>query len=249
MVVTGITMSIDDVAKVCESLGEVVLVHSALPVIEVKVRNSNFVEPSIEKLSNKADADFYALNLSELQSIDLDRVEKAVKRLMDSSPRVLRSDITSRLLELLVVDEINFKADVCTALAVWSEQAGRAGEVALKEATKLVAKDLEVPKEMIALVVKEGLTDVVGIIDKLWEKNPTAWESLYADVGTVAEVPLLAHLNTQDESKRRSMVRILGKVGGVESRAALLGMRNDAEPELKILIDTSLAAIATRVSP
>jgi hypothetical protein len=248
MVVTGINMSIDDLAKVCAPLGDVVQVHAAIPIIEIKVRNGNFLEMSIEKLSNKADPDYYVLNLSELQSIDLKRVEKAVKRLMDSSPKVLRTDITNRLMELLIGEQISFKADVCSALAVWSEQPGRAGEVALKEAAELLSKDLEVPKEMIALVVKEGITEVVGILDKLWEKNPTAWESLYADVGSAAEAPILAHLDTKDEGKRRSMVRILGKVGGVDGRQALQAMKAGAEPELNILIDASLAAIATRAS-
>lgn len=248
MVVTGINMSIDDLAKVCAPLGDVVQVHSAIPIIEIKVRNSNFLELSIEKLSNKADPDFYGLNLSELQSIDLKRVEKAVKRLMDASPKVLRTDITNRLMELLVAEQISFKADVCSALAVWSEQPGYAGQVALKEAAKLASKDLEVPKEMIALAVKEGLTEVVGILDKLWDKNPSAWESLYADVGSAAEAPVLAHTGTKDEGKRRSVVRILGKVGGVDSRQALQAMKQGAEPELNILIDASLAAIEARVS-
>lgn len=249
MVVTGINMSIDDLAKACAPLGDVVQVHTAIPIIEIKVRNSNFLELSIEKISNKADPDFYALNLSELQSIDLKRVEKAVKRLMDASPKVLRTDITNRLMELLVGEQISFKADVCSALAVWSEQPGHAGEVALKEAAKLASKDLEVPKEMIALAVKEGLTEVVGILDKLWDKNPSAWESLYADVGSAAEAPVLAHTGTKDEGKRRSVVRILGKVGGVDSRQALQSMKEGAEPELNILIDASLAAIEARVSP
>lgn len=248
MVVTGINMSVDELAKACGSLGDVVQVHTVIPVIEIKVRNSNFLEMSIEKLSNKADPDFYALNLSELQSIDLKRVEKAVKRLMDASPKVLRTDITNRLMELLVGEQINFKADVCSALAIWSEQPGRAGEIALREAEKLSSKDIEVPKEMIALVVKEGLTDVVGVLDKLWAKNPTAWESLYADVGSAAEASVLAHIGTKDEGMRRSMVRILGKVGSADSRQALQSMKEGAEPELNILIDASLTAIAARTS-
>jgi hypothetical protein len=45
------------------------------------------------------------------------------------------------------------------------------------------------------------------------------------------------------------VVRILGKVGGVDSRQALQSMKEGAEPELNILIDASLAAIEARVSP
>jgi hypothetical protein len=249
MVVTGITTPMDELVKFCKPLGEVVMVHSTLPIVEVKVRNENFVENPIDKLSNKADPDFYTLNLAELNSIDLDRMEKAVKRLMDSSPKILRSDITQRLLELLVVDEVDFKAEICAALAVWSEKQGVAGAVAMKQAANLVSRDLEVPKEMIALAVKEGNTDVVTILDKLWQKSPTDWEALYSDVGPAAEPVLLTHVAINDEGRRRSLVRILGKVGGKDGLQALESMKATAiEPELKILIDNSLAAIRTRIS-
>ena len=248
MVVTGITTPMDELVKLCKPLGEVVMVHSTLPIVEIKVRNENFVENSIDKLSNKADPNFYTLNLAELNSIDLDRMEKAVKRLMDSSPKLLRSDITQRLLELLVVDEVDFKAEICAALAVWSEKQGVAGAVAMKQAANLVSRDIEVPKEMIALVVKEGNTDVVTILDKLWQKNPTEWEALYSDVGPAAEPVLLAHVAINDEGRRRSLVRILGKVGGPEGLRVLESMKHLAEPELKILIDNSLAAIRSRTS-
>lgn len=249
MVVTGITTPMYELVKLCKPLGEVVIVHSTLPVVEIKVRNENFVENPIDKLSNKADPDFYTLNLAELNSIDLDRMEKSVKRLMESSPKILRTDITQRLIELLVMNEVNFKGEICSALAVWSESPGPAGTVALKEANKLVAKDLEVPKEMIALVVKEGITNAAEVLDKLWQKNPTTWESLYADVGPTAERGLLMHVGVNDEGLRRSLVRILGKVGGNDSMRALESMKATAtEPELKILIDNSLAAIGSRIS-
>lgn len=249
MVVTGITTSMDDLVKFCKPLGDVVMVHSVLPIVEIKVRNENFIENPIDKLSNKADPDFYRLNLAELNSIDLARIEKAVKRLMDSSPKVLRADITQRLIELLAVDEVDFKAEICSALAVWSEVPGTAGTVALKQAAKNVSRDLEVPKEMIALVVKEGITDVISILDKLWQKNPTDWEALYADVGPAAEKELLAHAAINDDGRRRSLVRILGKVGGKDSLQALESMKATAtEPELRVLIDNSLAAIRSRIS-
>ena len=249
MVVTGITTSMDELVELCKPLGEMVKVYSALPVMEIKVRNENFVQNPIEKLNNKADPDYYALNLAELNSIDLDRMEKAVKRLMESSPKILRADITRRLIELLMVDEVDFKGDICSALAVWSELPGPAGTIALNEAEKLVAKDIEVPKEMIALVVKEGIANVTGVLDKLWQKNPTNWESLYADVGPSAEPVLLVHVGIKDDGLRRSLVRILGKVGGSDSQQALESMKATAtEPELKILIDNSLAAIRARIS-
>jgi hypothetical protein len=249
MVVTGITTSMDELVELCKPLGEVGKIYSELPVLEIKVRNENFVENPIEKLNNKADPDFYALNLAELNSIDLERMKKAVKRLMESSPRLLRSDITRRLMELLAVDQVDFKNDICSALAVWSESPGPAGSLALHEAGKLVAKDLEVPKEMIALAVKEGVPDVASVLDKLWQKNPSHWESLYADVGPSAEMVLLEHVGVNDDGLRRSLVRILGKVGGNDSLKALDSIKvSSSEPELNILVDNSLAAIRSRIS-
>jgi hypothetical protein len=86
-------------------------------------------------------------------------------------------------------------------------------------------------------------------LDKLWQKNPTNWESLYADVGPTAERGLLAHVGINDEGRRRSLVRILGKVGGNDSLQALESMKLTAtEPELKILIDNSLEAIRSRIA-
>jgi hypothetical protein len=152
-------------------------------------------------------------------------------------------------MELLVVDEVDFKNDICYALAVWSESPGPAGTIALKEADKLVAKDLDVPKEMIALAVKEGIANVAGVLDKLWQKNPTHWESLYADVGPAAEKVLLKHVSINDYGRRRSLVRILGKVGGKDSLQELESMKaSSTEPELSILIDNSLTAIRSRIS-
>jgi hypothetical protein len=99
------------------------------------------------------------------------------------------------------------------------------------------------------LVVKEGIANVTGVLDKLWQKNPTNWESLYADVGPSAESVLLVHVGIKDDGLRRSLVRILGKVGGSDSQQALESMKATAtEPELKILIDNSLAAIRARIS-
>jgi len=60
---------------------------------------------------------------------------------------------------------------------------------------------------------------------------------------------LLLHVGINDEGRRRSLVRILGKLGGNDSLQALELMRATAtEPELKILIENSLAAIRSRVS-
>jgi hypothetical protein len=60
---------------------------------------------------------------------------------------------------------------------------------------------------------------------------------------------LLEHVGVNDDSLRRSLVRILGKVGGNDSLKALESIKaSSSEPELNILVDNSLTAIRSRIS-
>ena len=58
--------------------------------------------------------------------MELDRVSKAVKRLAEAEPKVYRNDISRKLISLLGARWVDFKADVCNALAVWAEKPGPA---------------------------------------------------------------------------------------------------------------------------
>jgi hypothetical protein len=172
MVVTGINQSLGEVAKIATSLGSIEQIYPALNVIEIRVNNESFVRSPVEKLSDKTDPKFYELNKRELESIDMDRVYSAVKRLAGVEPTIYRSDITLQLISLLGQEWVEFKADVCKALAVWSENPGPAGEVALKEALKLRLKRKDVPVEMIALMVKEKTPGLIPVLDELWVPRP-----------------------------------------------------------------------------
>ncbi len=187
MVVTGIKQSADELAIIAAALGKVENVYSDLSVVEVTVDNERFLAGPIDQLSNPEDPDFYLLNKIELESIDLDRVSAAVKRLADVQPRLFRKDITDRLVRLLGNRWIEFKGDICRALLVWSEESGPAGQVALAEIESLVGRDLDVPEEMIALSIKEKTSGTAPVLHKLWLKSPVIWERYYIQLGADAE--------------------------------------------------------------
>jgi hypothetical protein len=213
------------------------------------VNNESFVEGSIEKLNDRDDPAFYNLNKRELESIDLDRVSKAVKRLTEAEPKLYRSDISRKLISLLGADWVDFKGDVCKALSVWAETPGPAGDAALDEARKLIAAKKQIPVEMIALVVMEKNILVIPVLDQLWSSSPTQWESLYAEVGPAAETTLLRRFPTTEGALRHSAVRLLGKVGGEDSLPLLESTNVGAGPEIKVLIEKATTSIRSRMAP
>jgi hypothetical protein len=177
----------------------------------------------------------------------LERIARAVQRLAEAEPKIYRSDITRKLLSLLDAPGVTFKGDLCRALAVWSEHPGPAGDAALKEAKDLLDRKVEVPQEIIALIVKEKNAGVIPILDALWFRNPTSWESLYGDLGPPAEATLIRRFPETDGMLRQSVVRLLGRVGGAESLPLLDAAAAGANSELKVLLEKSSAAIRSRL--
>lgn len=246
MVVTGIKQSLEEVAESTKVLGTVRNSYPELSVIEILVNNEGFLSGPIDKLSDREHPSFYDLNKRELESIDLTKVSDAVKRLAEAEPKIYRSDITRKFIELLGSDWVDFKGDICHALAVWSEKPGPAGEAALKEVRKMLVAKQNVPPEMIALIVREKNPDVVPVIDELWSENPTRWETHYGNVGPAAEVVLLRRFPSAEGSLRYSVVRILGRVGGTKSLPMLEAAGEGADAELRILLKNSVASIRAR---
>ncbi len=246
MVVTGITCTIQELAGFAAALGETEKIYPDLSVIEVRVRNESFVEGSIEKLSNEADPAFYDLNKRELESIDLTRVERAVQRLAEAEPKIYRADISRKLIELLTEDEVEFKAVVCSALAVWSERPGPAGDAAVAEITKRLTKEKPIPPEMVSLAVTEKNLSVIPLVDQLWAKNPVEWELIYSEIGSPAEATMLNRFPQTEGTVRHSAVRILGRVGGTDSLGVLKKVAIGAGPELKVLIAQAEQSILSR---
>ena len=246
MVVTGITLSLDEVATIAAALGSIENTYPEISVIEVKVNNQNFIEGPIEKLTDKGNPAFYDLNKRELESIDLERVERAVKRLADAEPSIYRSDITRKLISLLGTPEVTFKGDVCRALTVWAEEFDQAGETALAQAREMLVKGVSIPEDIVALVVKAKNPGAFPILDELWQQNPNRWESLYADMGQAAEASVLSRFPSTTGSHRHSAVRLLGRVGTADSLRILNAAKSDSDPELGVLIDNAMQSIRSR---
>jgi len=246
LVVTGITKTPRELAIHAAELGEVVGIYEEVSVIEVRVNNENFVEGPIEKLKNKQDPEFYELNKRELKSIDLLRVKRAVQRLAEAEPKLYRSDITRELVALMGQNGIDFKGNLAVAVGVWSEEPGLAAAVTLAELEKMVASNEAVPREMIALLVKETNHEVIPVLDELWFKTPMVWETLYGEMGPAAEAAIIRRFPQARGTVRYSAVRLLGKVGGADSLPVLESARTGLDAELKILVEKALESIRAR---
>jgi hypothetical protein len=248
MVITGAKQNLPELAEVVSLLGHIEKIHTDISVIEVRVKNENFTEGPIEKLTQKDDPAFYDLNKRELESIDLERVRRAVMRLSEAEPKVYRSDISRKLISLLVEQGIDFKGNICRALTTWSDQPGPASEAAIKALKELMENGTPVPQEIIALIVKEKNVAVIPFLDQLWFKDPTAWETLYGDLGPPIEATVLRYFPTSEGSIRHSIVRLLGRVGGQQSLQILRASGDVADPELKVLLENSRRTIEERLT-
>ncbi|MEO5715491.1 MAG: hypothetical protein ABIT37_18580 [Luteolibacter sp.] len=248
MVVIGPKQSLEEMADVTSALGHTEKIYPELSVIEVRVNNENFTEGPLEKLSKKDDPAFYDLNKRELECIDLERVKRAVQRLAEAEPKIYRSDISRKLISLLKEEGIDFKGNICRALASWSETPGPAGDVAVQEVQQLMEKKAVVPPEMIALIVKEKNTAVIPYLDQLWFKDATTWESLYGELGRAIEATVIQRFPNTEGPVRYSAVRLLGKVGGSDSLAVLGTVSAGANPELKVLLEQAQKSIHERLA-
>lgn len=248
LVVTGITTSLQELADLAAVLGSTENIYPEISVIEVRIRNEVFEEGPIEKLSRKEDPAFYDLNKRELESIDLQRVKRAVQRIAEAEPKIYRADITRKLISLLSEDTVDFKGNVCAALAVWSEQPGPAGEAALELIRKQREKDAKIEPEIVALVVKEQNPGIIPILDELWFDSPIAWESLYGEVGLPAEAAIIRRFPDTKGTIRYSAVRLLGRVGGADSLPVLDSAAPGADPELRVLLEQAQKSIRERLA-
>lgn len=247
MVVAGPRQDLQELAVVASALGKIEGIFSEISVIEVRVNNENFAEGPIEKLTNKGDPAFYDLNKRELESIDLERVKRAVQRLAKADPKIYRTDITRRLVSLLGEERIEFKEDLCLALAVWAETQGPASDAAINVTKELIAKSQKVPSGIISLIVKEKNEKGIPLIHELWLASPNAWESLYADFGQPIESQVLGSFFRMEGAARHSAIRLLGSVGGSDSLPVLDAAMLGASIETKILLEKAQTAIRQRL--
>jgi predicted Zn finger-like uncharacterized protein len=246
-VVTGITQTLQELAAIAAVVGNSEKIYPELSVIELVVENGVFVESPGEKLVNKDDPEFYMLNKRELNSIDYGRIERAVQRLAGVSPKLYRADITQKLISLLDEDGVDFKSSICTALAVWSETTGPAGDAAFAVVEKLHAAQKPISQDLVSLVVKDKNLRIIPILNQLWLKDPRAWESLFADLGPAIEPSVCEKFAKLEGLTRYSAVRLLERVGGRAGLEHLEALNAGGDSELRVMLDNARKAVRARL--
>lgn len=246
MVLTGLDKSIEDIAAICSKIGGQPKIHPELQLIEIKVDSAVFLEGPINKLTDKGDPAFYDLNKRELESVQLDRVERAVKRLADAEPTIYREDITRHLVVLAAIPQVEFIEDVCKALLIWAVDPTVANEPLLRRLNQLHTDKKKVPRSLVAMLAKGKATEAIPVVEQLWIADATNWEPMLTDFGTPVEKSLLARYGDLEVILRHSATRILGKVGTRESIPVLEAARPRADPELTVLIESAIRSIRER---
>lgn len=246
MILTEVSKEFDEVARIAGRLGETEETHENIGIIVVRVNNDQFEVGSAEKLNNPQDPAFYALNQYELGNIDLDRVERAVERLANSEPKIFRSDISKKLVEIMTQPGVDFHDALSKALMKWAEEPGPAGEAALIVIRKRVAAGDPVPESLVALAAKEEIGEAIPLVNELWLQTPGLWESQFAKFGTAIEPLLLAQLDTEEAPLQRSAIKLLEKCGTAESLPALRKLVDSKNAEVRVLTERAITAINAR---
>lgn len=246
MVLTGVSMTIDQLAEITKKIALQQKLHPELSVIEVKVDASVFVEGPLDKLMDKGSPAFYDLNKRELESVQLERVGRAVRRLADVEPKIYRDDITRQLVSLLTMDQVDFQGDVARALSVWAEDPKVASAAAMLRLKRLHEGERRIPVELIALLSKAKNAEALPIVEGLWLKDATGWERHFADFGPMIEPLVIKRLPELTASMKHSAGRLLGMVGTSASLPVLEAAKEKADPEMRVIIENSERSIRER---
>ncbi len=255
LVIEGISLKMPELVGLVERFADVEEVYEDLRVLRITVKGENLVEPSSElesKLNNRESESFIVLNRKELEHIDIDRVKDAAQRLSTVEPTRFRSEIGSRLLELLEEDsDREFRSTICKAIMVWSSPGDGAEDLVTDLARELLARNEEVPKSMIEFLVGRQTLDAVPLLKILWEKSPLDWEAEVIAMGSAMEAVILPCINSSDPALQRSALLVLRRVG---TEVSLPGLRKALETagensDIGLLIERAVEAIENPVLP
>lgn len=246
LVLTGVEQEIEATAQACRRIGKIEKLIRPLRVIEVRVDSDRFAEVPLERLGDPASDAFYALNLKELESIDLRRVERAVDRLSAAKPVQFRRDVVRQMIELLKESPAGLLGKLGRALERWSEPDEGAEPAVLAVAQRLHAAGSDVDEGLIAFLVARKVDGVQPIIHEAWLANPDNWEPLYITLGQAAEQPMLEALRSKRVGARESAVRILGQVASPATIPALEAFGDTKDRELQVLVTRAIEQIRNR---
>jgi hypothetical protein len=250
MVLAGVRRPIEEIAEIAGKLGrggKATRIHPDLNLIEIEIDNSLFVESPVELLNDNTKPAFYDLNRRELNSIDVDRARRAVKRLIDAEPTIFRDDIVRRLAQMLADADPADANSIAQALNVWATPEQVYATAAAADCLRrLHAAGAPPPRELAAFLVKRREMSIAPVLDDVWAKDHTGWEQLYGELGPGIEPLILARLDTESMILRHSAMRLLARIGSEQSLPRIRSLRAGADTELKVLIDRAEAAIRQR---
>ncbi len=248
IVIEGTKLGLPEIEAVVERFARVDEVYPELRVLKISIEGARLLEPSPElerKLIDTEHPSFYALNQSELDHIDIDRVREAAQRLADVEPKRFRPEIAKRLMKLLQDSkDTEFQATICNAILVWSEPGDGAEQAVARVAKNLLATEAQVPRSMIGFLLARKAPEVVPLLEALWKKEPSTWEPILVDVGKDAESTVAPYLRSKDRSLKRSAIIILRRVGTSASLPALRkALQGDEDEEMRALLRTAIESI------
>ncbi len=246
MVLTEVEMDIEQVARVAGKLGEITETHPEINLIVVKVDNEKFVGETDDKLSDQTHSAFYELNLQELQSIDIGRIQKAVERLAQAEAKVLRSDIGRALGELLNKPGVTFHDSLARALLKWSDNLDEISDRGLEILSDYAAFGTSPPEHLVKLVSDQRKPEAIPTLMQFWEANPVLWDDDLVKFGPAVEPELLKKLNTSPLPLQRAIIKTLGRIGTKNSLEALRQQQKQTDPEIRVLAERAITQIQQR---
>lgn len=246
MILTDVSMDIAEVAEIAGRLGATREIHPEIGVIVVSVDNEQFADGAAEKLNNKDDPAFYDLNRRELESLDMDRVKRAVERLAAAQPKIYRADIAAHLTQLMAKPGIRFHDELSRALLVWAEDLDPPGRIALDVLRRKITAGDSVSEDLVALVSKAKIQEAIPSVHTLWTSSPVVWQSSYAEFGPAIEPGVIEQLGTENAPLRHSAIKLLEQIGTDGSLPALRKLLESDDPEIRVLAGRAITKITER---
>lgn len=218
-----------NISRIVSRLGKVTNANVASGIYEVQYDavKANMVSafPS-EVLGTPTHPSFVSGNISELSSLEPMRVRAAATRLKEANARVLRPDIREALL-LALKDSWAFELETYTtlveALVVYSPVGDRemVGE-GMKYFQYCCQMRCATSETVMQMLVKEKPAEMVNPIVELWKRNPLAWNGMLAELGNLAEPPVLQVLaDTDDHQQINSCLKFLENYGSAAAIPAI----------------------------
>lgn len=246
VVLTEMEMDFDQVAIIAGKLGKVIDTHPEIKVIVVDVDDKLFEAGSADKLNDKTHPLFYDLNRQELQCIEMGRIEQAVERLADSDAALLRSDISTILIELLDKPGVTFHDSISRALLKWADDPGPAADAALKILRTYTSEKIYPPVNLVQLVANHKNPEAIPTMIAVWESNPATWDKELVKFGPAIESSVLEKITSDQSSLRHTAIKILAEVGTDLSLPELRKALNDKDTETRLLAERAIHQIESR---